>query len=212
MCSNLSWAENYRKGVSKDWRSFYSLKRNISPIANLPTKLYAFIGYVVPVLTYASQVWYPSKLEFKALERVQKSATKWICSSRDDYRTRLNRLNILPISMYIELHDLFLLFVINGYYTINSSTIPDFISTETRQSKEFAVPKHRLRKCDKKFLNPATRLYNIVKNKRLTNLWARSFWRKCMTFFTDATMNLSLSAAGESCATVETVTPLNNLC
>ena len=53
MSSNLSWAENSQKAVSKDWRSLYALKKNISPIANLATKLYAFIGYVVPVLTNA---------------------------------------------------------------------------------------------------------------------------------------------------------------
>ena len=156
MSSNLSWAENSRKRVSKGWRSFYALKRNISPVANMPTKLFAFIGYVVPVLTYASQVWYPSKLESKALERVQKTANKWIRSSRDDYRTRLTRLSILPISMYLELHDLlFLLSGINGNYNINSSAIRNFKSTETRQSKEFEVRKHRLRKCDKIFWTPS---------------------------------------------------------
>ena len=113
--SNLSRAENCRKRVSKGSRSFYALKRNISPFANLPTKLYVLIGYVVSVLTYASQVWYPSKLESKALERVQKTATKWIGSLREDYRTRLTRLNILPLSKNLELHDrLFLLSVING--------------------------------------------------------------------------------------------------
>ena len=68
MCSNLSWAENCRKRFNKGWRSFYALKRNISPFANLPTKLYAFIGYVVPVLTYASHVWYPSKLDRFSIE------------------------------------------------------------------------------------------------------------------------------------------------
>ena len=160
MSSNLSGAEKCRKRVSKGWISFFALKRNVSPFANLPTKLYGFIGYVVPVLTYASQVWYPSKLESKALDRVQKTATKWICSSRDDYRTRLTRLNILPISMYMELHDLqFLLSVINGNCNINCATIPNFKSTETRQSKEFEVPKHRLRKCDENFWTRAPRDY-----------------------------------------------------
>ena len=71
MSSNLSWARNCKKRVSKAWRSFY-VKRNISPIANITTKLNAFIGYVVPALTFASQVCFPSKLDSKALEKVQK--------------------------------------------------------------------------------------------------------------------------------------------
>ena len=65
--------------------------------------------------------------------------------------------------MYMELHDLFLLSVINGNYKINSSTILDFKSIETRQSKEFAVPKHRLRKCDEKFDPSNESEKNIVK-------------------------------------------------
>ena len=97
MSSMLFWAANSRKRVGKGWRSFYALKKNISPIANFPTKLFPIIGYIV--LTYASQVLYPSKFLFKALKRVQKTATKWTGSSRDGYRTRLTGLNILPISM-----------------------------------------------------------------------------------------------------------------
>ena len=115
---------------------------------------------------YASDVWYPSKFESKALARVQKTATKWIGSSWDDYKTRLTQLNILPISMYMQLHDLlFLLSVINGNYNINSLTIINFKSTQTRKSKEFEVRKHKLRKCEKNFLTREKRLYNIVKKK-----------------------------------------------
>ena len=72
MSSNMSWAEYCQKGVRQGWRSFDALKKNISPIANLPTKIYAFYGYVVPVVFYASQLWYPSKFQSKALEKVQK--------------------------------------------------------------------------------------------------------------------------------------------
>ena len=127
----------------------------------------------------ASQVWYPSKL----LERVQKTATKWICSSRDDYRTRRTRRNTLPISMYMELHDvLFLLSVIDGKYNINCATIPNFKSTETRQSKEFEVPKHRLRKCDGNFWTRATRLYNIVRKTTDKPLSKKLLSQMYMTF------------------------------
>ena len=48
-------------------------------------------------------------------------------------------------------------------YNINSLTIPNFKSTETRQSKEFEVRKHRLRKCEKKIWTRATRLYIVRK-------------------------------------------------
>ena len=187
MSSNLSWAGNCRKRVSMAWRSFYYVKRNISPIANVTTKLNGYVGYVVPVLTYASEVWFPSKLESKALEKVQKTATKWIGSSKDDYKTRLARLEILPISMYMELHDLLLLLsIMKGNYNIRRSKIPNIKLTETRQNNEFEIPKHRLRKCDENFWTRATRLYNIVRKttdkplskKLLTQLYTSFFHRR----------------------------------
>ena len=116
------------------------------------------------------------------------------------------------ISMYMELHDfMFLLSVINGNYDIKSSTIPNFKSTETRQSKGFEVPKQRLRKWDENFCTRATRLYNIKRKTTDKPLSKKLLTQMSYFFFTDATMNLT-AAAGESCATVETVTPLKNLC
>ena len=66
--------------------------------------------------------------------------------------------------MYMELHDLLLLLsIMKGNYNISRSKIPNFKLTETRQSNEFEIPKHRLRKCDENFWTRATRLYNIVR-------------------------------------------------
>ena len=43
----------------------------------------------------------------KELELVQKRVTKWICrTSHVDYKTRLIQLKLLPINLYIEMHDL----------------------------------------------------------------------------------------------------------
>ena len=53
---NLSWSDNCSRRTTKAWRSFWFLKRNSSHKANPVTKLNAYFGYVVPVLTYASQV------------------------------------------------------------------------------------------------------------------------------------------------------------
>ena len=58
----------------------------------METKLKAYIGYVVPVLTYTSQVWYPSKTDKKSIEKIQHKAMKWICSGNDEYHQRLETL------------------------------------------------------------------------------------------------------------------------
>ena len=40
------------------------------------------------------------------MERVQKIATKWFYGSHIEYRERLLKCNLLPVSMYYELHDM----------------------------------------------------------------------------------------------------------
>ena len=65
MINNLTWRLNCNTRLNKAWRAFYFLKRNISKIASWKTKLNAYTGFVVPVVAYASQVWYASKGDMK---------------------------------------------------------------------------------------------------------------------------------------------------
>ena len=44
--------------------------------------LNAYLGYVVPKVTYCSQVWFPNKSQMKEIEKLQKIATKWILSEK----------------------------------------------------------------------------------------------------------------------------------
>ena len=61
-------------------------------------------------MAYASQAWFANKTELKEIERVQKKATSWILSNWDlSYKKRLEKLNLLPLSLYLELHYLLLL-------------------------------------------------------------------------------------------------------
>ena len=62
----------------------------------METKLNTYIGYVVPVLTYASQVWYPSKTDMKSIEKIDHKATKWICGGNDEYHQRLETTENTP--------------------------------------------------------------------------------------------------------------------
>ena len=76
MSNSLSWSENCSRRTLKGGRTLYCLIRNTSKHVSLETKLNADAGYVVPVLTYASQVWYPSKTELRKIEQVHRKATK----------------------------------------------------------------------------------------------------------------------------------------
>ena len=116
------------------------------------TKLNAYCGYIVPILSYASQVWYPNKKELRLIEKLQKRAFKWILGeSSDCYSTRCKKLKILPLSLYIEMHDLlFFLCVTKGKYDIDNDKYIQIsnASIETRQASrgDFKLPcfsKHR---------------------------------------------------------------------
>ena len=186
MSRNLSWSANCQLRTTKAWKAFYTLKRNVSSRTSMETKLNAYIGYVVPVLTYASQVWYPSKTDMKSIEKIQQKATKWICGGNDEYHQRLETLKILPLSMYMEMHDvLYLLSILEGNYYVPEDKLPKRKENETRQKQEFELPKHRLHKSDENFFFRATKLFNIISRttekpmtkKLLTEMYQNYFHR-----------------------------------
>ena len=73
---NLRWSEKCERRIIKAWRQFHFLKRNKSSKATTLTKLSGFIGYIVPVLTYAFETWYPTISDIRHIEKVHRKATK----------------------------------------------------------------------------------------------------------------------------------------
>ena len=61
----------------------------------------------MPMLAYASQAYHPSIGPLKKLEKVQKQATAWFYGYDISYKCRLIKSKLLPVSLYIELHDVF---------------------------------------------------------------------------------------------------------
>ena len=119
MATNLNWKANCDKRCSKAWRAFYFLKRNVSNLANKHMKLNAYKEYVVPVKAYASQAWSANKGGINDIEKIQKRATSWILGIWEKNNDRIKQLELLPLSMYFELHDsLLLLSIMQGNYSI----------------------------------------------------------------------------------------------
>ena len=81
MSTKLSWKANSQKRCQKASRAVYFLKRNVSVLANLRTKLNDYVVYVIPVISYASMVWFVNRTECKEIECIQKKAVAWILSS-----------------------------------------------------------------------------------------------------------------------------------
>ena len=121
MAPKLNWTPNVKKRCSKALKLFYFLKRNTSTSTKLSAKINAYAGYVVPIVANATQAWFANKMETKEIERVQKKATSWILNNWElNYKTRLGNLNLLLLSLYLELNNLLLLIAFfSGNYEIN---------------------------------------------------------------------------------------------
>ena len=103
---DLSWVEQTKTKCNKAHRAFFNLKRNTSPLRSLCSRLNKYCGYVVPIVTHCSPVWHANRTSMKKLELVQKRVTKRISrTSQVDYKTRMIQLKLLPINLYIEMHD-----------------------------------------------------------------------------------------------------------
>ena len=85
---------------------FFKPKRNIFQKCEQNSKLNAYLGYVVPIVTYCSRAWLPNKSQVKGIKKLQKIATKWVLSNKQSYKQGLFTLNLLLLSFYIEMHDL----------------------------------------------------------------------------------------------------------
>ena len=167
MATKLSWKANIKKRCSKAWKAFCFLKRNISNLASQTTKLNAYVGYVIPVISYASQAWFANKTESKDIERIQRKATSWIISNWEiSYKQRLTTLKLLPLSYYFELHDLLMLIsLLKGSYNtkipIKTNNNEGLLST--RQNELITINKTRTRKADENFWKRTSYLLNIIR-------------------------------------------------
>ena len=106
------------KKVLKGTESVQLLRISTSASTKPSAKINAYAGCVVPIVTYATQAWFANKTETKEIERVEKKATSLILNNWElNYKKRLGKLNLLPLSIYIELDDLclFIAFLLENY-------------------------------------------------------------------------------------------------
>ena len=148
ICDNLNWSEHIKSRVSKAYTMFHMIRRNVSPRTSKGAKMNLYRGLLVPILTYGMQVSHANTNSLSALELFQARVTKWI-DHEPDYKKRLHRLNLLPISLYIELHDILLLSrIVNDKYNYDWEPKVRFPPSDKRtraaESELFVLPKLRL--------------------------------------------------------------------
>ena len=119
---NLSWNENCKRRSNKAMFALFQIKRILTSNCNWRIKLNVYAGYVVQIAVYASQTWLPNNGNLTEFEKVQQHATKWIVGSDLSYRNRLIKLHILPLSLYVEMHNLSMLLSIKtGAFEVENS-------------------------------------------------------------------------------------------
>ena len=167
MSCDLKWDLHVETRCRKATQCFFLLKRRLPQTASLLCKLNAYRAYLVPILTYASPVWYVNCGNCVRVEVIQKRAMRWIvapaiggeCSLKDTYR----HLKLLPLSLYLEVHDiLFLLQIFYGKYDISFA---DFLSMKPegrlRKYKIFDLPSLHYKRSEENFWYRTAKLVNI---------------------------------------------------
>ena len=185
--TNLSWSAHYESIISKAYRSFGLLRRVFSNIHSIKAKkdLQVYISIVRSNLLYCSPLWRPYLI--KDIERIQRRASKYILGDyTSDYKTRLIKLNLLPLMYIYELLDI--LFFIKSYKSpINSFNIFQYVTfnnsfTRSRDKKLIHIASNNLVNSNSYFCR-ISRLWNAlpviditssltaIKSKLLSFLW-----------------------------------------
>ena len=107
--------------------------------------------------------------QLKIIEKVKSRAMSWIYGYNSSYVTKLKTANLLPVSIYMELHDVLLFWKTNcGNYDIAAAQYVSWNTNQTTRqgnNNEFEKPKYRLCKSDENFWKRAALLYNIFSKK-----------------------------------------------
>ena len=107
--SDLSWSHHISRITSKAYKTLGLLRRTFTSSNNVTTKKKLYLSLVRSQLIYGSLIWRPLlQRDINILEHIQRRATKYILNDyTSDYRSRLITLNLLPLSMLLELSDIY---------------------------------------------------------------------------------------------------------
>ena len=166
--ADLNWQSHYQLISSKAYKILGLLRRVFSNSILLSARLSLYISLVRSQLLYCSPVWHPYLLkDIRALELVQRRATKFIVNNNDmDYRNRLLSLKLLPLMMEYEIADIMFLVkcLKSSSDHFNICDFVEFCAHSTRGSSSLKL-KHKLCRThlDRNFyFNRIPRLWNSL--------------------------------------------------
>ena len=106
--SDLDWEPHHKHIISKAYKMLGLLRRTFSTNITTTSKKQLYISLVRSQLMFCSTLWKPYLLkDIRQLERLQRRATKYILNDySSDYKTRLSKLNILPLMYILDISDI----------------------------------------------------------------------------------------------------------
>uniref|UniRef100_A0A1X7VHC2 Reverse transcriptase domain-containing protein n=1 Tax=Amphimedon queenslandica TaxID=400682 RepID=A0A1X7VHC2_AMPQE len=132
--SNLSLSAHMHTILTKAYCTLSTIRR-VFPISTTPTeaKEKLYLSLVLPILSYCAPVWYPCLIkDITAPERYQRRATKYLLNDySSDYKTRLQKLNILPLMYRLEMANIMFFISPVKSLTQNFNIMDFFISSHS---------------------------------------------------------------------------------
>ena len=145
LTDNLKAAKHLESRLAKANQTFGFLMKNLSKNMEIRVKICADKSLILPLITFASRTWHPSRGSMRLIECFQKRALKWITGYRNaSYFDNMVFLRLLPLPMFLQLNDLLLL---SKLYNDKENALP-LIETYEHQygrvkSRLFKIPKLR---------------------------------------------------------------------
>ena len=177
---DLSWSDHYNHICSKAYRSLNLIRRSVTSSTPMKTKKQLYISLVRCHLCYCSQIWRPCLIkDIVNLERVQRKATKFILNDYTcNYKSRLDCLHMLPLTLWFELQDVMFLIkcLQDPSDSIGISKYVKFASSNTRA----------------KTLNKLT--HNITRTSKGRNFYFSRvvrLWNSLPSHLTDLTLSFT---------------------
>ena len=170
LSTSLSWSPHISNILSKAYKSLGLIKRTVPYNSNILLKKSLYLLLCRSYMAYCPQIWRPHLTQdSRAIERLQRRATKYILTPCLDYKSRLVNLSILPLTLWLEFLDILLLikllkdppdnFQLDQYINLVSSSI---VTRSSSSLKLCTVDSHapRLNTTRHFYFNRVTRLWN----------------------------------------------------
>ena len=165
--NKLSFSPHYKSICSKAYQTLFMVRRTLRlTSAPVSIKKQIYLTLVRSKLTYCCQLWRPYLIKDITMpEHVQRRATKFITGDYEsDYKSRLLKLDLLPLMHWYELQDLLCLIkcLQNQPENINIDHVK-FVSSGTRRSNRTLQYNYtRTTAARHFFFNRVVRLWNAL--------------------------------------------------